>query len=40
MISSQLTLLMTTPHLNPLPFTKGRGGRSPVDSKLTVNEHC
>ena len=39
MISSQLTLLMATPHLNPLPFTKGRGGRSPVDPKLTINEH-
>jgi hypothetical protein len=39
MISSRLTLSMATPHLNPLPFTKGRGGRSPVDPKLTINEH-
>ena len=23
----------------PLPFTKGRGDRSPVDPKLTINEH-
>jgi hypothetical protein len=39
MISSRLTLSMATPHLNPLPFTKGRGDRSPVDPKLTINEH-
>ena len=39
MIWSRLALLMATPHLDPLPFTKGRGGRSPVDPKLTINEH-
>ena len=39
MIWSRLPLLMATPHLDPLPFTKGRGGRSPVDPKLTINEH-
>ena len=49
MISSRLMLSMATPHLpptlrygvayNPVPFTKGRGGRSPVDPKLTINEH-
>lgn len=39
MISSQLTLLIATPHLNLLPSLKGRGGRSPVDLKLTINEH-
>ena len=38
MISSRLTLSMATPHLDPVPFTKGRGGRRPVDPKLTVNE--
>jgi len=32
-------LLMATPHLNPLPFEKGRGGSSPVGPKLTINEH-
>jgi hypothetical protein len=39
MISSRLTLLIATPHLNSLPFTKGRGGRNPVGPKLTINEH-
>jgi len=29
---------LNTPHLNPLPFTKGRGGRSAVNPKLTINE--
>ena len=36
MIWSRLALLMATPHLDPLPFTKGSGG--PVDPKLTINE--
>src|SRR5205814_10136873 len=27
------------PHLNPLPFCKGRAGRSSADLKLTINEH-
>ena len=31
MILSRWTLPPETPHLNPLPFGKGRGGRSPAD---------
>jgi hypothetical protein len=30
---------MATPHLNPLPFSKGRGGTGRADPKLTINEH-
>jgi hypothetical protein len=38
MIWSRFRLVMGTPHLNPLPFTKGEGGRNPADPKLTINE--
>jgi len=37
-LQGALTLGAPTPHLNSLPFHKRRGGASPADPKLTINE--